>query len=159
MPYPVARPVQHEQEGHDADGHVLASNFVGSNQTRLHLQEGKIGIFREVFQEGQEREEMPWYQFYGQGTQESPFEKHCNLCKKHGGAYTMHNICDCCRFEKNRKEKSNFCTAKKGGKKANPVNQNFTQLTEKIEKLERALRKSGKKGRKCRYKDSNSDFE
>jgi hypothetical protein len=25
------------------------------------------------------------------------FEKHCNLCKKHGGAYTTHNTCDCCR--------------------------------------------------------------
>jgi hypothetical protein len=36
------------------------------------------------------------------------FEKHCNLCKKHGGAYTMHNTHDCCRFEKDVKEKSNF---------------------------------------------------
>jgi hypothetical protein len=23
------------------------------------------------------------------------FEKHCNLCKKHGGAHTMHNTHDC----------------------------------------------------------------
>ncbi len=22
------------------------------------------------------------------------FEKHCDLCKKHGGTYTMHNTCD-----------------------------------------------------------------
>ncbi len=35
------------------------------------------------------------------------FEKHCNLCKKHGGAYTMHNTRDCPRFEKDGKEKSN----------------------------------------------------
>jgi hypothetical protein len=28
------------------------------------------------------------------------FEKHCNLCKKHGGARTMHNTCDCRRFKK-----------------------------------------------------------
>jgi hypothetical protein len=28
------------------------------------------------------------------------FEKHCKLCKKHGGTYTMHNTCDCRRFEK-----------------------------------------------------------
>ena len=27
-------------------------------------------------------------------------KKHCNLCKKHGGAHTMHNTRDCCRFEK-----------------------------------------------------------
>jgi hypothetical protein len=25
-------------------------------------------------------------------------EKHCNLCKKHWGAYTTHNTCDYCRF-------------------------------------------------------------
>jgi hypothetical protein len=57
------------------------------------------------------------------------FEKNCNLCKKHGGVYTMHNTRDCRRFEKDRKEKSNFCTAKKGKKKAIPMNQNFAQLT------------------------------
>ncbi len=39
------------------------------------------------------------------------FEKHCDLCKKHGGTYTMHNIHDCCRFEKDQKEKSDFCAA------------------------------------------------
>jgi hypothetical protein len=49
------------------------------------------------------------------------FEKHCDLCKKHGGRYSMHNTHDCCRFEKNSKEKSNFCAAKKGEKKGNPV--------------------------------------
>ncbi len=31
------------------------------------------------------------------------FEKNNNLCKKHGGAYTTHNTCDCCRFEKDGK--------------------------------------------------------
>ena len=50
------------------------------------------------------------------------FEKHCNLCKKHGGVYTTHNTRDYCRFEKDGKEKSDFCTTKKGGKKGNPVN-------------------------------------
>jgi hypothetical protein len=73
------------------------------------------------------------------------FEKHCNLCKKHGGTHTMHNTRDCHRFEKDRKEKSSFRTAKKGGYKSNPVNQNFAQLTNKIKKLEKALKKSGKK--------------
>jgi hypothetical protein len=54
-------------------------------------------------------------------------------------------------------EKSSFRTAKKGGKKSNPVNQNFAQLTKKIKKLEKALKKSGKTGKKRRYKDSNSN--
>ncbi len=78
------------------------------------------------------------------------FKKHCDLCKKHGGAYTMHNTRDCCRFEKDGKEKSNFRVAKKGGKKGNPINHNFAQLTEKIDKLKKALKKSVKKGKKCR---------
>jgi hypothetical protein len=42
------------------------------------------------------------------------FEKHCKLCKKHGGAHTMRNTCDCHRFEKDGKEKSSFRAAKKG---------------------------------------------
>jgi hypothetical protein len=87
------------------------------------------------------------------------FEKHCDLCKNHGGTFTMHNTRECCKFEKDGKEKSNFCTAKKGGKKNYPVNHNFAQLTDKIEKLEKALKKSGKKGGKRHYEDSNSDSE
>jgi hypothetical protein len=85
------------------------------------------------------------------------FEKHCNLCKKHGGAHTTHNTCDCHRFEKDRKEEPSFCAAKKGGYNSNPVTQNFAQLTNKIDKLEKALKKSGKKGQKHLYKDSDSN--
>ncbi len=84
-------------------------------------------------------------------------EKHCNLYKKHGGAHTTHNTSDCRRFEKDGKEKSSFCAAKKGRYKSNPVNQNFAQLTNKIKKLEKALKKSSKKGKKRRYEDSDSD--
>jgi hypothetical protein len=84
------------------------------------------------------------------------FEKHCDLCKKHGGAHTMHNTCDCHRFEKDGKEKSSFRAAKKGGYKSNPLNQNFAQLTDKIKKLEKVLKKSGKKGQKHRYEDNDS---
>jgi hypothetical protein len=56
------------------------------------------------------------------------FEKNCDLCKKHEGACTMHNACDCHKFEKDRKEKSSFCAAKKGRRKGNPMNQNFAQV-------------------------------
>ncbi len=87
------------------------------------------------------------------------FEKHCKLCKKHGGAHTTHNTRNCHRFENDGKEKSSFRAAKKGGKESNPVNQNFAQLTKKIKKFEKALKRSGKKGKKHRYKDSNSDSE
>jgi hypothetical protein len=87
------------------------------------------------------------------------FEKHYNLCKKHGGAYTTHNTRNCCRFERDGKEKPDSRAAKKGGKKGNPINHNFTQLTKKIKKLKKTLKKSGKKGKKCHYKDSDSDSE
>ncbi len=87
------------------------------------------------------------------------FKKHYDLCKKHGGAYTTHNTRDCCRFEKDRKEKSDFRATKKGGKKGNPVNHNFAQLTKKIKKLEKVLKKSVKKGKKGRYEDSDSNSE
>ncbi len=71
----------------------------------------------------------------------------------------MHNTRDCCRFEKDRKEKSDFHASKKGGKKGNPVNHNFAQLTKKIKKLEKALKKSDKKGKKHHYEDSDSNSE
>ncbi len=71
------------------------------------------------------------------------FEKHCNLCKKHGGTQPTHMTCDCRKYETNGTEKSSFCAAKKGGEKNYPVNQNFAQLTKKVDKLEKALKKSG----------------
>ncbi len=85
------------------------------------------------------------------------FEKHCNLCKKHGGAHTTHTTSECRRYKKDGTEKSSFHAAKKGRKKNYPIKQNFAQLTKKIDKLEKALKESGKKGKKRRYKDNNSD--
>jgi hypothetical protein len=87
------------------------------------------------------------------------FEKHCDLRKKHGGAYTTHNTRDCHRFEKDGKEKSDYHATEKGRQIGNPVNHNFAQLTKKTKKLEKALKKSGKKGHKRRYEDSDSDSE
>jgi hypothetical protein len=96
---------------------------------------------------GEKRKKCPGTNFLARVPKKVHFEKHCNLCKKHaGGAHTTHNTRDCHRFEKDRKEKSNFRTTKKGGHKGNPINQNFAQLTNKIKKLEKALKKSGKKG-------------
>jgi hypothetical protein len=85
-------------------------------------------------------------------------EKHCDLCKKHGGTYTMHNTRDCCCYEKDGTEKSNFGTAKKG-KKNNPTRQSFAQLSKKLDKLEKVLKKKDTKKRKRRCGDSNSDSE
>ncbi len=92
-------------------------------------------------------EKATWYWIYHQSPQESSFEKHCNLWKKHGGTYTTHNTKDCCRYEKDRKEKSDFCTAKKGSNKPNPAMQNFAQLYKKLDKLKKTLKKSSKKSK------------
>ncbi len=73
------------------------------------------------------------------------FEKHWDLCKKHGGAHTTHTTCECCKYEKDGTEKSSFHAAKKRRKKNYPVNQNFVQLTKKINKLEKVLKKSKKR--------------
>jgi hypothetical protein len=86
-------------------------------------------------------------------------KKHCDLCKKHGGAYTTHNTHDCCRLEKDGMEKSNFGAGKKGGKKPNPTKQSFAQLSDKLDKLEKVIKKRDTKKRKRRSSDSDSDFE
>ncbi len=59
-------------------------------------------------------------------------KKHCNLCKKHVGAYMTHNTRNCRRFEKDGTEKANFRAAEKGGKKPNPTKQSFAQLSKKL---------------------------
>jgi hypothetical protein len=53
------------------------------------------------------------------------FKKHCDLWKKLGGAYTMHNTKDCCKYEKDGSEKANFHATKKGRKKPTPAKQSF----------------------------------
>jgi hypothetical protein len=63
---------------------------------------------------GKKGKKCPGTNFPARVPKKDRFEKHCDLCKKHGGAHTMHNTCDRCRFEKDRKEKCNFCAAKKG---------------------------------------------
>jgi hypothetical protein len=87
------------------------------------------------------------------------FKKHCDLLKNHGGMHTMHNTKDCHRYEKNRTVKANFCTAKKVGKRPNPANQSFAQLSKTLEKLKKTLKKASIKSKICRREDSNSNSE
>jgi hypothetical protein len=120
---------------------------------------GKPESSKKSSNKGEKRKKCPGTNSTARVPKKVHFEKNCNLCKKHGGTHTTHNTRDCCRFEKDGKEKSNFHAAKKGGKKSNPVNQNFAQLTKNIEKLEKALKKSGKKGQKHHYEDSDFNSE
>ncbi len=86
-------------------------------------------------------------------------EKHCDLCKKHGGAYMTHNTRDCCCFEKDGTEKADFRAAKKGGKKPSPTKQSFTLLNKKLDKLEKVLKKRDTKKRNRRRSDNDSNSE
>ena len=104
-------------------------------------EKGKPESSKKSSNKGEKGKKHPGTNPMARVTKKVCFEKNCNLCKKHGGEYTTHNTRDCCRFKKDGKEKSDFCTAKKGGKEANPMNQNFAQLTKKIEKLKKALKK------------------
>ncbi len=129
---------------------------------RLHLREGQIGSFEKFdnsSNKGVKRKKRPGTNSTARIPKKVRFQKNCDLCKKHGGAHTTHNTRDCHRFKKDRKEKSSFRAAKKGGYKSNSINQKFAQLTNKIKKLEKAFKKSGKKGQKRRYEDSDSNSE
>ncbi len=84
-------------------------------------------------------------------------EKHWDLCKKHGGMYTTHNTRDCRHYEKDGTEKSDFCAAKKGGKKPNPTKQSFAQLSKKLDKLKKVIKKKDTKKRKRLRSNSDSD--
>jgi hypothetical protein len=122
-------------------------------------EKGKLESSKKASHKGKKGKKCPGTDSTGRVPKKVCFEKNCDLCKKHGGAYTTHNTRDCRRFKKDGKEKAYFCAAKKGGKKGNPVNQNFTQLTKKVKKLEKALKKSGKKAPKRCHEDSHSDSE
>jgi hypothetical protein len=62
-------------------------------------------------------------------------------------------------YDRDRKEKVNFCATNKVKKKPNPARQNFVQLSKKLDMLENTLKKASKKSKKRQYKDSNSDSE
>jgi hypothetical protein len=140
------------------DMRLLLTSLEAIDHVCTH-EKAKSESSKKAFHRGKKGKKCPGTNSTARVPKKVHFEKHCNLCKKHGGAYTMHNTRDCHRFNKDGKEKSEFHATKKGSKKANLVNQNFAQLTKKIEKLKKALKKSGKKAQKRQYKDSNSDSE
>ncbi len=85
------------------------------------------------------------------------FEKSCKLCKKFGGAHTMHATKDCCKYKKDGTGKADFRAAKKAGKKPNPAKQSFAQLSKKLDKLEKTLKKASHKSKKHHGDDSHSN--
>jgi hypothetical protein len=121
--------------------------------------EVKCTNWQESFQQGQERKQATWYQCYYQSPKKACIKKHCDLCKKHEGAHTMHNTRDYHKYEKDGKEEANFHATKKGGKKPNPARQSFAHLSKKSEKLEKAFKKLCLKSKKHHRNDSNANSE
>jgi hypothetical protein len=85
------------------------------------------------------------------------FEKSCKLCKKYGGAHTMHATKDCCKYEKDGTAKANLHATNKAGKKPNPAKQSFAQSSKKLDKLEKTLKKASHKSKKRHRDNSDSD--
>jgi hypothetical protein len=112
-------------------------------------QKAKSESFEKASHKGKKENNHPGTKSTARDLKKVHFEKHCDLCKKHKGVYTMHNTQDCCRFEKDREEKSDFHAAKKGSKNANCVNQIFAQLSKKLDKLRKGLKESSKKAQKA----------
>eukprot|EP00804_Cyclotella_cryptica_P005117 CCRYP_011552-RA/>CCRYP_011552-RA protein AED:0.22 eAED:0.22 QI:0/-1/0/1/-1/1/1/139/120 len=83
-------------------------------------------------------------------------EKHCLLCKKHGGLHRSHNMCECRHYNKDGTPiKKNGCAGKPHSKERKPEGANFTQIV--WAELKKALRKkSSKRKRRC-ANDSESD--
>ena len=85
-------------------------------------------------------------------------EKHCVLCKKHGGAHKTHNTHDCCRYNKDGTPiKKNGGAGKSNSKERKPEGVNFAQIFRT--ELKKALRKKSSKRKKRRGKDSESDSD
>ncbi len=117
-------------------------------------------IHRKSFYKKRERKQETRYGVYLLNSKKARTEKHCYLCKKHGGAYTTHNTQDCRRYKKSGNEKSDFRATKKGARKPNPTKQSFAQLCEKMDKLEKVIKKQDAKRKKRRHSsDTDSDSE
>jgi hypothetical protein len=85
-------------------------------------------------------------------------EKHCMLCKKHGGTHKTHNTRDCCRFNKDGTPiKKHGSAGKPHSKERKPEGVNFTQIFRT--ELRKALRKKSSKCKRCCSKDSESDSD
>jgi hypothetical protein len=147
----------HEKGTMPLDMHLLLMSFEAIE--RVCTQEKASAHTKKASTKGKNGKKRPGTEPMARVPKKACTKKHCNLCKKHGSVHTMHNTRDCHKYDKDGKKKNNFCTAKKGGKKPNPVKQNFAQLSKKLDKLEKTFKKASKKSKKCHYKDSNSKSE
>eukprot|EP00804_Cyclotella_cryptica_P018780 CCRYP_007254-RA/>CCRYP_007254-RA protein AED:0.40 eAED:0.81 QI:0/0/0/1/1/1/2/0/299 len=85
-------------------------------------------------------------------------DKHCVLCKKHGGPHKSHNTRDCRRSNKDGTPiKKNGGAGKPHSKERKPEGSNFAQIVRA--ELKKALRKKSSKHKKRRANDWESDSD
>ncbi len=83
-------------------------------------------------------------------------EKHCVLCKKHGGMHKTHNTRDCHQYNKDGTPiKKNRSAGKSHSKERKPEGVNFAQIFRT--ELRKELRKKSSKHKRRHGKDSESD--
>jgi len=71
-------------------------------------------------------------------------DKHCSLCKKHGGVHTMHNRCDYNRYNSDRMPKKSGGSDRPHHKGRNPQGAIFAQIIHA--ECKKAVRIAFKKG-------------
>jgi hypothetical protein len=86
------------------DMHLLLTSIEAIKCICTHKR-AKSKSSKKASHKGKKRKKHPGTKSTARVPKKVNFKKHCNLSKKHGGAYTTHNTCDCCRFEKDGKEK------------------------------------------------------
>ena len=89
-------------------------------------------------------------------------EKHCSLCKKHGGAHTTHNTKECRDYNKDRSHKKSGGTPKPNKPSSGKDGMNFAQLihTETKKAVRSALKKVNRsKKRRSHHEESDSDSD
>jgi hypothetical protein len=115
-------------------------------------------IWQESFSKEQGRNQVAQYWSYKAGSQESPFQQVLQTMQEiWGHAYHAHHQGLLYRYKNNRMVKAYFCAAKKAGKKPNPAEQLFPQLSKKLDKLGKTQKKASLKSKKRHREDSNSN--
>ena len=85
-------------------------------------------------------------------------DKHCVLCKKHGGPFKSHNMHNCHHFNKDGTPiKNRGGTSRPEHNKKGPEGMNFIQLM--CTKIKKALSKHTRKDRKHRAHEQDSDSD
>eukprot|EP00804_Cyclotella_cryptica_P020965 CCRYP_009287-RA/>CCRYP_009287-RA protein AED:0.81 eAED:1.00 QI:0/0/0/0.5/1/1/2/0/315 len=88
-------------------------------------------------------------------------DKNCELCKKHGGAHTMHNTVECRRYNKDgTPTRGTFGQAAQKSREDSHPKNSYAQVLACMEKLEKSIKKANRKDKKCcchKESDSNSN--